>query len=225
VTRLRVVLVDNYDSFTWNLWDLFVRAAAVEHLEVAVEVRRPASSSPAVLRRAGFDAAILSPGPNAPADAPWCGELIAAWRAQRPIFGVCLGLQAMAHALGAAVVRAPQPVHGRTALVDHDGSGCLGGLPRPLTVMRYHSLTVDATTLPPSLQVTARLCDAPHLVMALRSESLGLEGVQFHPESVGTPDGLQVARNVLRRWVRGDAARSPSSGLLTAAPAAPTVPV
>lgn len=198
-----MILVDNYDSFTWNLQDLFVRAAVVGGIDAVVEVRRPHNVSPGRLQRAGFDAAILSPGPKAPADAPWCGELIAAWQGKRPIFGVCLGMQAIAHALGAAVVRAPQPVHGMTAEVVHDGDGCLAGLPRPATVMRYHSLVVDPQTLPRSVMVTARLETSPQLVMALRAKALGLEGVQFHPESVGTPDGVRLAANVLRQWSRG----------------------
>lgn len=209
--RLRVLLLDNYDSFTWNLRDLLLRAADAEGLRLAVEVVRCDALPLAALTRRGYDAVVLSPGPREPQHAGVMLELIAAWRGRRPIFGVCLGHQALGQVLGAQVLRAPQPVHGKVALVDHRGAGCLAGLPRPLPAMRYHSLVVDPAGLPAAVQVTATLTGPVPLVMALRHAEDRLEGVQFHPESVGTPDGLALARNVVAGFAERPSLQEPDA--------------
>ncbi|MBI5607346.1 MAG: aminodeoxychorismate/anthranilate synthase component II [Deltaproteobacteria bacterium] len=193
---MRVVLVDNFDSFTFNLVDLFARAAGQLQLGLDLQVRRPDTTSAAAIERDGFDAAILSPGPGAPEEAQLCLDLLRIWRGRKPVFGVCLGHQAIAVALGARVVRSDKPIHGKVFAVHHRGQGCLAGLPQPLPAMRYHSLSVARADLPSGVEVTAALADGT--VMALRGD--GFEGVQFHPESIGTPDGLQLALNVLRGW-------------------------
>ncbi len=197
------MLIDNYDSFTFNLVDLFARAARQLPLDLDLQVRRPDATSLAAIEGDDFDAAILSPGPGAPEEAHLCLDLLRAWRGRKPVFGVCLGHQAIAVALGAQVVRAAKPIHGKVFPVHHQGQGCLAGLPQPLPAMRYHSLCVARHDLPPTVQVTGELADGS--VMALCGG--GFEGVQFHPESIGTPDGLQLALNVLRGWVERPRAR------------------
>lgn len=195
--NLRVVLIDNFDSFTFNLVDLFERAAEHLAVELDLQVRRPDATSVAQIEADDFDAAILSPGPGAPQDAHLCLALLQCWRDRKPVFGVCLGHQTMGLALGATIVRGSKPVHGKVFQVLHAGQGCLAGLPQPLMAMRYHSLCVQHTNLPSEIEVTAALADGT--VMALRGG--GFEGVQFHPESIGTPDGLRLALNVLRGWL------------------------
>lgn len=198
MSELRAVLVDNFDSFTFNLADLFRQAARLVEVDLCLDVVRPDHTTVAQLTRRGYAAAILSPGPGAPEQAGLCLELVRAWRGKKPMFGVCLGHQVVAVALGGRVVQAHPPVHGKVFAVHHSGQGCLRGLPQPLLAMRYHSLHVDEGALPAALEVTARLADGS--VMALREAATGLESVQFHPESIGTPDGLQLARNVLQDW-------------------------
>ncbi len=192
---LRVVLLDNHDSFTWNLADLLMAAAQATGQAWAVDVVRNTDANLARLQANLPDALVISPGPNAPEDA---GQLLPFLRAvlgKLPIWGVCLGHQALAVALGARVVRAPEPIHGQQALVHHAGAGLLAGLPQPFTAMRYHSLVVQHSSLPADLAVTAWLDDG--LVMALESRRWRCASVQFHPESVGTPLGARLAEAVL----------------------------
>jgi anthranilate synthase component 2 len=189
---VRLLLVDNYDSFTWNLAALFVGAGA----EVQV-VRNDAVAVGTVLG-SGVAGVVIGPGPNAPVDAGICLDLVRACAGRLPLFGVCLGHQAAAAAFGGRIVRAPRPVHGKVAQMAHDGSGAFSGLASPLSAMRYHSLVVDPTSVPVGMTVSAWLDDGPeHLVMGLRDAVRGIESVQFHPESVGTAHGPETARNIL----------------------------
>ncbi|MSP90480.1 MAG: aminodeoxychorismate/anthranilate synthase component II [Myxococcales bacterium] len=209
-----MLLVDHADSFTWNLAALFVEAAQREGIRLDLRVVRHAGLAVADVDAWAPDALALSPGPCSPAEVPGSLELVRANAGRRPLFGVCLGLQVAAAAFGGRIVRAPRPVHGKGAFVQHDGAGVFAGLPRPLTAMRYHSLVVDAASLPPGFDVTAWLddCDV-RLVMGLRDTVRGIEAVQFHPESVGTPDGLAVARTALigmAAWRGHVAAPSPA---------------
>lgn len=198
---MRLLLVDNYDSFTWNLRDLFLRGAHQLDMRVRVDVVR----NDAIGIRAALDgrwqAIVVSPGPCDPDRAGICLPLIEAAIGRLPVFGVCLGHQAIGQVLGGRIVRAPRPVHGKTDWIAHTGAGSLSQLPRPLQAMRYHSLVVDAATLDPRAEVHAWLHGDPDVPMGLRVPHLGLEGVQFHPESVGTPQGAALAANVLR-WFR-----------------------
>jgi anthranilate synthase/aminodeoxychorismate synthase-like glutamine amidotransferase len=184
----RILMIDNYDSFTWNLVQgLQVLGAGVE------VVRHDAESAEALVAR-GPDGVVLSPGPGTPEPAGTGPAALRAFAAAGvPVLGVCLGHQALAVAFGGRVVRARRPRHGKTADVRHDGRGVFAGLPDPLEAMLYHSLAVEEASLPGELVVTARGPEGE--VMALRHRRLPLEGVQFHPESIGTPHGPRLLAN------------------------------
>jgi para-aminobenzoate synthetase component 2 len=185
----KVLVVDNYDSFVFNLVQYLAQ------LGVDVEVRRNdavAIDDPIV---GEVDGILLSPGPGRPEDAGVCVDLIRAVGPSTPIFGVCLGHQAIAVAYGGTVVRAPELLHGKTSEVEHSGLGVLAGLPNPFTATRYHSLAVLDGDLPASLEVTART--AGGVIMGLRHRELAVEGVQFHPESVLTQGGHRMLANWL----------------------------
>jgi anthranilate synthase/aminodeoxychorismate synthase-like glutamine amidotransferase len=185
---MRVLIVDNYDSFTYNLVQYLGELGA--DMDV---VRNDALSVEELVAR-GADRAVVSPGPCTPAEAGVSVEAIPALaRAGVPVLGVCLGHQAMAQAFGGRVVRG-EPVHGKTASVEHDGRTIFRGLESPLVAGRYHSLVVDPDALPPELEVSAR---SGATVMAIRHRELPCEGVQFHPESVLTADGKAMLANFL----------------------------
>ncbi|HKY52356.1 MAG TPA: aminodeoxychorismate/anthranilate synthase component II [Candidatus Limnocylindria bacterium] len=188
-----VLLVDNYDSFTFNL------AQALGALGAAVDVVRADDQRLVAALEARPDRVVISPGPGRPEAAGRSPSLVReAPERGIPTLGVCLGLQCAAIAFGARVVRAPEPRHGKTSLVRHDGQGIFAGVPDPTEATRYHSLMVDEATLPPDLTVTAR-SEGDGVVMALRHARLPLEAVQFHPESVLTKDGLRMLENFLGR--------------------------
>ncbi|MDQ0404404.1 aminodeoxychorismate/anthranilate synthase component II [Streptomyces sp. NBC_01723] len=182
----RVAVVDNYDSFTYNL---------VHY--VAEQGGRPTvfrNDAVGLADLAAFDLLLLSPGPGTPDEAGICVEAVRALGARLPILGVCLGHQSIAAAFGGSVVRGEQ-VHGKASAVHHDGSGVLAGLPDPFTATRYHSLVVAPTGLPDELVVTARTADGT--IMGLRHREHPVHGVQFHPESVLSPEGKQLIANFL----------------------------
>lgn len=186
-----ILLVDNYDSFTYNLYQ-YLRELGVE-----VVVRRNDAVSVSEARGMDLRAIVISPGPGRPSDAGVSGELIAELGAgdKIPILGVCLGHQAIGEAFGARVVAARRLMHGKTSLIRHDGRTLFSGLPNPLRVMRYHSLALEG--VPESVfEVSARNEDDDE-VMAMRHRELPLEGVQFHPESVMTEKGRETLKNFL----------------------------
>ncbi len=195
---MHLLLLDNYDSFTWNLHDLLVQAGWAEGLALTLDVVRNDHKTVPELLDAQYSGVVISPGPNAPDQAGVCMPLIRAVLGKVPIFGVCLGHQAIAQVLGGHIVRASAPVHGKVAPIAHAGTGCMRGLPSPFTAMRYHSLVVNTAALDGHAEVHAWLADDPAVVMGLHAPGLLAEGVQFHPESVGTPLGLPLARNVVR---------------------------
>jgi para-aminobenzoate synthetase component II len=178
----RILVVDNYDSFVFNL------VQYLGQLGAECTVLRNDELAPANAR--GYDGVLLSPGPGTPEKAGVCVELVHQAAGHVPVLGVCLGHQAIAAAYGAVVERAPELLHGKTSAVHHEGAGVLAGLPSPFTATRYHSLAVREDTLPDELEVTGRTESG--VVMAIRHRDLPLEGVQFHPESVLTEGGHQL---------------------------------
>jgi len=185
-----LLVIDNYDSFTYNL------VQALGSLGAAVEVVRNDAATPEEVERLAPERIVISPGPCTPREAGISNRVIRRLAEKVPILGVCLGHQCIAHVYGGSVVRARRPMHGKTSEVDHDGAGVFAGLPRPFRAMRYHSLVVDEGTLPADFVVTAR---ADGEVMGLRHRAWPLEGVQFHPESYRTETGLALLGNFLKR--------------------------
>jgi len=184
-----IFVLDNYDSFTYNL------VQYLGGLGAEVMVRRNDQTTVEEIETFQPDAIVLSPGPGRPADAGILFETIRHFRNKLPILGVCLGHQAIGEVFGGRVVSAPSLVHGKTADIFHDGKTIFRGLPVPFPAARYHSLVVDPRSIPPELEVSARTTDG--VVMGLRHRHLPVEGVQFHPESILTTAGLELLRNFL----------------------------
>jgi|SRR6188768_3122404 len=186
---VRVLVVDNYDSFTYNLVQCLLALGA------ECVVRHNDATSVADVLEQKPDGVLISPGPGAPSDAGVTLELIRALAGSVPMLGVCLGHQALAQAFGAHIERAPTPVHGKTSRVSHDGQGVFRALPSPFAATRYHSLLVQRSSLPAGFEVSAETEDAQ--IMGLRQRELRLESVQFHPESILTEHGPQLVQNWL----------------------------
>jgi anthranilate synthase component 2 len=186
---MKVLLIDNYDSFTWNLVHLF--GAVGCEAEVVRNDRITVSEAMAK----GPEAIVLSPGPCTPSEAGICCDLIAAAQETTPIFGVCLGLQAIGQVMGGSVVRAPVPRHGKVSTIRHEGRGLFHGINAPLRATRYHSLVVDRATCPAALEITAESEDG--LIMALSHRERPTHGVQFHPESILSEQGERIVGRFL----------------------------
>ncbi len=185
-----VLLLDNYDSFTFNL------VQCLAELGASVEVRRNDAITVEEAIAMAPQRLVISPGPGRPAEAGISIELMRGLAGRCPILGVCLGHQAIGELFGGRVVRAPAPRHGKTSPSEHDGRGLFAGLPSSLEVGRYHSLVVEESTWPAELEIVARSTD-DGLVMGLRHRSLSIHGVQFHPESILTKEGRAILRNFL----------------------------
>lgn len=190
-----LLLIDNYDSFTWNLYQYFCELGA------EVLVRRNDDITLAEMQALPLTHLVISPGPCTPDESGISLDAIRAFAGKLPVLGVCLGHQALAQVFGARVVRARQVMHGKTSAVAHQQQGVFAGLAQPLTVTRYHSLIVQQETLPDCLEVTAwSLRDGKmDEIMGLRHRTLDVEGVQFHPESILSQQGHQLLENFLRR--------------------------
>lgn len=189
-----ILVIDNYDSFTYNL---------VQYLgELGADPRVARNDEVTLDEVEALDprAIVISPGPGVPADAGICVPLIRRFAGRKPILGVCLGHQAIGEAFGGKIVRARRLMHGKTSPVAHTGRGLFRGLPDPMRAMRYHSLLVDHERLPADLEITAWTADRPRgsEIMGLQHTSLPVFGVQFHPESVGTGEGKELLENFLR---------------------------
>ncbi|HEY7849106.1 MAG TPA: aminodeoxychorismate/anthranilate synthase component II [Ktedonobacterales bacterium] len=192
-----ILLLDNYDSFTYNLYQYLAELGA------QVEVYRNDAISVAQAEALAPSHIVLSPGPCTPREAGVANALIRALGPRIPLLGVCLGHQCIGEAFGGRVVRAPEPVHGKTTPIHHAGAGVLRGLPQPFEAMRYHSLIVERETLPSALEITAETADG--LIMGLRHRAYPIYGVQFHPESILTRAGKDLLRNFLAEHTAGGA--------------------
>ena len=186
-----IVVIDNYDSFTYNL------VQYLQELGAEVEVYRNDRITVEGIAARGPGAIVISPGPKTPDDAGITLETVRAFSGRVPILGVCLGHQAIGQAFGGRVVRAPTLMHGKTSLIRHDGKTIFAGLPDPFAATRYHSLVVDPQSVPADLEVSARTEDG--VVMGLRHRRHPTEGVQFHPESILTHEGKALLKNFLER--------------------------
>jgi anthranilate synthase/aminodeoxychorismate synthase-like glutamine amidotransferase len=188
--RPRILLIDNYDSFTYNLVQAFLVLGA------EVDVHRNDAISVEEALAQGHSHLVISPGPGTPRDAGVSMSMIEAFTGRIPIFGVCLGHQSLVEVFGGRVVRAPRLMHGKVSQVLHDGKGLYAGMPAEFDAGRYHSLIASPEAIPAVLEVTARTAEGE--IMGVRHRSLPIEGVQFHPESVLTPDGPLLMGNFLK---------------------------
>jgi anthranilate synthase component II len=187
-----ILVIDNYDSFTFNL------VQYLGELGADLLVKRNDEIGVEDVERLGATAIVISPGPCAPAQAGISVPVVRRWGATIPTLGVCLGHQAIGEAHGGRVVRAGRVMHGKTSMVAHDGEGLFAGVSSPMQVMRYHSLVVEASSLPKSLEVTARTSDDASEIHAVKHREHPVWGVQFHPESIMTPDGKTLLHNFLK---------------------------
>jgi len=185
-----ILVIDNYDSFTYNL------VQYLGELGAQVEVRRNDQTTVEEIERMSPDRIVISPGPKTPTEAGICLDVITKLSGKLPILGVCLGHQAIGQAFGGKVIRAPEIMHGKTSSISHDGKTIFIGLPNPFPATRYHSLIVERSSLPACLEITATSPDG--LIMGLRHREVKIEGVQFHPESILTNAGKQLLANFLK---------------------------
>lgn len=185
-----ITLIDNYDSFTWNLYHFLgdLGAETVVHRNDKVSVGQVLSARP--------QAIVISPGPGTPAEAGIIIDLIREAAGKVPVFGVCLGLQAMGEAFGGKVIRAPRQMHGKVSPIHHHNTGVFRGLPDDFAATRYHSLVVERASLPECLEVTA---ETDGLIMGLQHKTLNIHGVQFHPESIASEHGHAILKNFLEQ--------------------------
>jgi anthranilate synthase component II len=199
MSTMRVLIVDNYDSFTYNLYQYIGEVLEESRRAFLVDVVRNDEKTFAELGSASYDRVVISPGPGNPADPRYfgvCEQILKNPAAAQKILGVCLGMQGMAHVFGGRVVKAKLPMHGKTSVIDHDAKGVFAGLPQNIEVMRYHSLVAEEASLPAILEITARTKD-DNEIMGLRHKTLPIEGIQFHPESFATEGGKVMLRNFL----------------------------
>ena len=185
-----ILMIDNYDSFTYNLVQAF------RELGAEMQVFRNDKIDVEGIRALSPSALILSPGPGNPDSAGVTLDAIKAFAGKVPLFGVCLGHQSIAQAFGGRIVHAKRLMHGKTSLIRHDGRGVFAGLPQDFAAMRYHSLAVERETLPACFEISAESEDGE--IMGLRHRSLPIESVQYHPESIGTPEGMRQMRNFIQ---------------------------
>lgn len=196
---MKVLLIDNFDSFTFNLYQLVGEILQALGGEFAIDVFRNNEISLEQIKKTNYDKIIISPGPGSPDDPAYfgvCGEVLTTIGKTTPVLGVCLGMQGMAYFFGGKVIKAKKPMHGKVSLISHDGKGVFLNLPQNLEVMRYHSLIADPDSLPKELLISAQTLDTKE-IMGLRHRKYPIEGVQFHPESFATEGGKLLLKNFL----------------------------
>jgi len=189
-----VLIIDNYDSFTYNLVHLIAEFAG------GYEVYRNDRITTDEIREKHPDAILISPGPGRPADAGITEEVIRELGAEIPVMGVCLGHQAIGEVFGAKVVHAPTLMHGKTSLIEHDGKSIFESVPQQFIATRYHSLVLDPSTIPNELEISARTADG--VIMGIRHKSYPIEGIQFHPESILTEVGPRLLSNWVSKYIK-----------------------
>lgn len=196
---MKILIIDNYDSFTFNLYQYVGEIFIDKGEKFKLDVARNDAITLEEIKERRYDKIIISPGPGDPADKAYfgvCAEVLTEIGKKTPVLGVCLGMQGMAASFGGKVVRAKQPMHGKTSRIEHDGLGVFKGLPQYIEVMRYHSLVAEKTTLPECLKITA-LSEDTGEIMGLRHTTYPIEGIQFHPESFATEGGKALLENFL----------------------------
>jgi len=196
---MKILIIDNYDSFTFNLYQYVGELLAVKEKDFILDVVRNDEFSLAEIKKRNYDKIIISPGPGDPSDRAYfgiCVEVITQLGKTTPVLGVCLGMQGIAHYFGGRVMRARKPMHGKTSLIKHDGRSLFKSIPQDLEVMRYHSLIVEKKSLPSSLKITALTNDTKE-IMGLRHKEYPIEGIQFHPESFATEGGKLLLANFI----------------------------
>ncbi|MDP3987564.1 MAG: aminodeoxychorismate/anthranilate synthase component II [Candidatus Levybacteria bacterium] len=196
---MKVLIIDNYDSFTFNLYQYIGEIFIEKGEKFILDVVRNDAVTLKEIKEKRYNRIIISPGPGNPADPAYfgvCADVLTKLGRKIPVLGVCLGMQGIAHYFGGKVIRAKLPMHGKTSIIEHDGLGIFVGLPQNLEVMRYHSLVADKKTLPKCLKITAESQDTKE-IMGLRHKIYPIEGVQFHPESFATDGGKLMLSNFL----------------------------
>lgn len=195
---MAILIIDNYDSFTYNLYQLAAEILQETSDKFVVDVVRNDKITLDEIKKGRYNRFIISPGPGDPSDDAYfgvCSKVLTELGKTKPVLGVCLGMQGMAYHFGGKVVRAEVPMHGKTSTIEHDGKGVFTDLPQGLSVMRYHSLIADRGSLPQSLQITAQANNDE--IMGLRHKKHKIEGIQFHPESIGTEGGERILTNFI----------------------------
>lgn len=196
---MKIILIDNYDSFTYNLYQYLGEILVKKDKQFRIDVYRNDEITVDEIKKQGYDRIIISPGPGDPADQHYfgvCSEVLLTLGKQIPVLGVCLGMQGIAHYFGGKVIRAKIPMHGKTSDISHDGKGVFASLPQNLQVMRYHSLIADKKHLPDDVVITATAAGSGE-IMGLRHKQYPIEGIQFHPESFATEAGKRMLENFL----------------------------
>ncbi|MBI2011546.1 aminodeoxychorismate/anthranilate synthase component II [Candidatus Daviesbacteria bacterium] len=199
---MRILLIDNYDSFTFNLYQYLGEILTAANLDFQIDVIRNDELTLDEIKSRDYQKIIISPGPGDPSIKKYfgvCSDVLVNLSKEIPILGVCLGMQGMAHYFGGKVVRAKLPMHGKVSLISHDRKGVFSSLPQGLEVMRYHSLVVDKNSLPKCFEITATSEDTKE-IMGIRHKLYPLEGVQFHPESFATEGGKEILKNFLLNY-------------------------
>lgn len=195
---MKVLLIDNYDSFTYNLYQLVGQILGEKGGEFVLDVFRNDEITLDQIRKQGYEKIIISPGPREPSDKKYfgvCADVLTELGKTIPVLGVCLGMQGLGHYYGGRVSRAKKVMHGKTSIITHTGKGLFAGLPQDLEVMRYHSLVVEKDNLPKDLEILATSEDGE--IMGLAHKKYPISGVQFHPESFATEGGKQIMKNFL----------------------------
>lgn len=196
---MKILIIDNYDSFTFNLYQYIGEILIEKGEKFTLDVFRNDAITLNGIKKRGYKKIIISAGPGDPGDLSYfgvCADVITQIGKQIPVLGVCLGMQGMAHYFGGKVVAAKQPMHGKTSIIKHDGIGVFNGLPQNIEVMRYHSLVAQEATLPNCLKITAKSRDTGE-IMGLRHKTYPIEGIQFHPESFATDCGKLLLANFI----------------------------